>query len=626
LHREIQFLPVNNDAPPGSPTLPWWRRPAVWLALVIAAYGGGYLIWYLGTPLGRAPQLDGRENLALAAQIADGTLPREPFYRAMLYPGVLTVPLLLGWSTESLPTFAAIFGLLCHFAATLAVAQLAAQLWAGLRANWAARVAAGLWGLNPVALFYAVDVLDITLALALFLCGWVFLIRSDNRPRPVIIGGLLLGLAVAARPNFLPAVIVAPLARAWWLGHGKPRGMDLLGWAGAAMSLLALGFGQWAWAGEFRILPWQGAYNFYAANTGRANGRYYTQEVFLGHIPPGENSARLVSQYLYTKTTGAQPPYSIAAMDGYWRAQATSSLSGNPGAWLRLLARKAYYLANDFDQYNNKTYAWHQGQSPWLRWNPLGWGLMLVLAAGALPLALTYNRSATAGVLVVFFSYGAGVLLYYASGRFRLPLTPWLCVLAGGWVTLHPISSLRRPPNAGCLLSASVVLALAAGFLSFSNFLNARDHATFIQDEMLVASAATDVGEDALALAYAQRALDLDPARPDARRLFLLCSFNLALAGVPGADTPKRWEEIKPLLNGLETNDASLSLIAGVVFWKTGDITRAEQIWQAGAQQFGPSSAPAQALLAALTLRGAAPAGAPLVSPDFLRYLQNRSP
>ncbi len=617
---------MNHELPPGPPTLPWWRRPVVWLALVIVAYGGGYLIWYLGTPLGRAPQLDGRENLALAAQIADGTLPQEPFYRAMLYPAVLAVPLFLGWPAESLPALAAVFGLFCHFAATLAVAWLTLRLWYGPRAKAAAMLAAALWGLNPVALFYAVDVLDITFALALLLGGWVLLAWAEDRSREAIFGGLLLGLAVATRPNFLPVVLVAPFARAWFLGPWKPEWKDMLGWVGAGAVLLALGLLQWAWAGEFRILPWQGAYNFYAANTGRANGRYYTQEVFLGHIPPGENPARLVSEYLYAKTTGAQPPYSIAAMDGYWRAQATSSLSSNPGAWLHLLARKAYYLGNDFDQYNNKTFSWHQEQSPWLRWNPLGWGILLVLAAGAIPAGLMRNRSGVAGVLLVFFTYGAGVLLYYASGRFRLPLAPWLCVLAGGWVVGWPYFFDSNCARVRRLVAATVILMSGAGVLAFSNFLSARDHSTYIQDEMLVASAATDVGDDGLALAHAQKALALDPARPDARRLFLLCSFNLALAGAADADSPKRWGEMKPLLNGLELNDASLALIAGVAFWKTGDPTQAEQLWQAGAQQFGPASAPAQALAAALTLRGAAPADSPPASPDFLHYLQNRAP
>jgi hypothetical protein len=43
------------------------------------------------------------------------------------------------------------------------------------------------------------------------------------------------------------------------------------------------------------------------------------------------------------------------------------------------MARKAYALLNNWEQYNNKTYAFHKALSPWLSWNPLCWGLLLVL-------------------------------------------------------------------------------------------------------------------------------------------------------------------------------------------------------------------------------------------------------
>ena len=71
----------------------------------------------------------------------------------MLYPAALALPLALGVPPAALPALAATFGLLCHFAVALALARLAAQLWAGPSARWAALLAGGLWGLNPVALF-----------------------------------------------------------------------------------------------------------------------------------------------------------------------------------------------------------------------------------------------------------------------------------------------------------------------------------------------------------------------------------------------------------------------------------------------------------------------------------------
>ncbi len=236
---------MNDEAAPTTPAASIPRAGQRWFivaaALAIAVYGFGYLFWYLGTPLGRAPQLDGAENIALAQKIAGGTLAHEPFYRAMLYPAVLAVPLKLGMSADDLPMLAAILGLLCHFAIALGVARLAARLWAGPGEDKTALLAAALWGLNPVALFYAVDVLDTVPSLALAVWALVWWTRPGGRGRDAIGGGVLLGLAVAARPHFLPLVFIAPLARAWLAGCWWPRAGDALAWAGSAAVLLALG-------------------------------------------------------------------------------------------------------------------------------------------------------------------------------------------------------------------------------------------------------------------------------------------------------------------------------------------------------------------------------------------------
>ncbi len=594
-------------------------QPGAWVALVVFAYGVGYLLWYLGTPLGQAPQLDGRENLELAKQIVSGMLPHELCYRAMLYPALLALPLWLGWPVAWLPALAAVGGLLCHFAATLAVARLAARLWAGPRVGQAAVFAAALWGLNPVALFYAVDVLDVTPAMTLFLWGLVLLSRRAESRSGVILGGVLLGLAVGMRPHFLPVMLVAPLARAWLAGRWRPGERDALVWLGAAVPLLAVGLVQWAWAGEFRVLPWQGAYNFYSANRRGANGRYYAQRVYFEDIAPGENPTRKESDLLYARETQSAPPFAIAAMEGYWHARAWAAIADNPTAWLKLMGRKTYYLFNDFDQYNNKTYAWHQQQSPWLRWNYLSWGVLLLLAAGMLPTAInagTERRRMLAGIMLVFAAYGAGVLLYYASGRFRLPLAPLLCVTAGGWVGWREMRAQR-----GRMLAAGALM-LAAGFLAFTDFYDARDESTFIQDELLSANAAAETGADAQAYALAEQVLARDAQRPDARRIALVSYFNLALAGAPGMDSAEGWRKQLPLLQGLELRDPTLALVAGVAWWKTGDGQKAVQAWEDGAARFGADSPPGQALVAArYLLKAAVPGVTPPPNKDYTEYL-----
>ncbi|HVU38771.1 MAG TPA: hypothetical protein VHC95_10585 [Opitutales bacterium] len=594
------------------------------LAIAVLLYGVAYFLWYLTTPLGQAPQLDADENLVLAQKVAAGALAHEPFYRAMLYPALLALPLKLGMSADKLPALASLFGLLGHFLITLGVARLAQRLWVGPHAQAASCLAAALWGLNPVALYYSVQVLDTVPSLALAVWALVIWARPGTKPRDAMLGGILLGLAVAARPHFLPLIFFAPLLRSWFAARWKPQRPDLFAWAGALVVLLLLGGVQKWWGGEFVILPAQGPYNFYAANRPDANGRYYAQKIFFDEIAPGENPARKESEILYARLTG-QPADPQPVMNEFWSQDAIRNIIGDPAAWLKLEFEKLYYLLNDYDQYNNQTYAWHRQNSPLLRWNYLGWGMLFVLAAGILALRgrgegsmpVEFNCPIVAGVMLVFCVYSAGVLLYYASGRFRLPLLPLLGVLAGGWMAIPHWSAFSRRQ----ILATPLALIFAAA-LTFSNFFAARDDSTFIQDELLAANAAAQIGDDAAAIRYASMALQRDPARPDARRILIISNYDFSLQA--GDDSLAAWQDALKNLQGLPINDPALSVCAGTTYWKTGDRATALKIWVDGAQRFGPASTPAQALAAAHALGAIDGASFPAPDPQLVAFLKRK--
>ena len=106
------------------------------------------------------------------------------------------------------------------------------------------------------------------------------------------------------------------------------------------------------------------------------------------------------------------------------------------------------------------------------------------------PLKDTARCARLAAVFLVFVTYAAGVLLYYASGRFRLPLAPLLCVLVAAPESC--LGSVRRNWRYW-------FWPLGALVLTATNFFDARDQSTFIQDEQLSANAAAQVGNDAQA-------------------------------------------------------------------------------------------------------------------------------
>ncbi len=111
-------------------------KPAFWLLLFAFVYAMGHMLWYWQTPLGQNPTLDGQENLILAYQIANGSLAKEPFYRAMLYPALLAI----------LPIHWMLLGILCHLANTLLAMRLSSRVWKNARS---ALVTGALVGFNP---------------------------------------------------------------------------------------------------------------------------------------------------------------------------------------------------------------------------------------------------------------------------------------------------------------------------------------------------------------------------------------------------------------------------------------------------------------------------------------------
>jgi len=497
----------TKDSSPAPTTL----RRALVVALpaaVALCYAFGHLKWYLGTPLGRVPVLDERENIDLAEAIFARTLPGVPFYRAPGYAVMLAGLRLAGVSAAGLFPAALAVGAMLHGAGA-AIAASISRRWFGAASGLAAGL---LFALDPVLVHNATQALDGTLALTLFLGGLACFAAAVAAPGQTGLwsaSGILWAAATLVRPNYLLVWFVVPGYAALRPG---PRHLKTL--AAALAGVLLFGAAA-AWqkevSGAAGFLPWQGAYNLWAANRPGSNGRYYTQHVSLPPALARANPARAESILLYEEEThgGAQD---IASMNAHWRRRFLDEVGSHPVRWAALMVRKAYALLNNWEQYNNKTYAFHKARSPWLRWNPIGWGVLLVLAVvGGARLAAEAPRDAAA-LAAVSAACATSILLFFVSERFRLPLAAVCAVLAGGAIGVPHFAgggtNARRAAVAAC--------ACAAGLIAFSSFGGVDDRATFVQDHVLLARAAYTVGDDAAALSEANAALGLQPAHPDA--------------------------------------------------------------------------------------------------------------
>jgi hypothetical protein len=380
--------------------------------------------------------------------------------------------------------------------------------------------------------------------------------------------------ATIVRPNYLLAWLSLPLL-AFALASRGTRARTVFAALAGAMIFGACAFWQYRICGEPGFLPAQGAYNLWAANRPGAHGRYYTQQISIPASLGEENPARVESYILFRHATGHSAE-NIRELNTYWRGRFYDYILHYPVAWAWQLLRKLYALFNDWEQYNNKTFAFHRARSPWLWWNPLSWGILVVLGvAGATRLQFENPRAARAIGIVFGVSIGS-ILLFFVSARFRLPLAALATILAGGSLAIpriwHDWPAKLRWGLAG--------LSAAAAFLTFSRFDGVRDHSTFVQDHALTARAAATVGRDREAWEESRAALALQPNHPDALSIAVASYFNLLLIGAAPAGAEGEWSDLSARLLALQSSPPSLRAIAALSLWRSGQRSGALIEWQ----------------------------------------------
>lgn len=534
-------------------------------------YAFGHLGWFLDTPLGQVPVLDQREFISLAHAMADNSLPAEPFYRAPGYAAFLAIFLLLGTPAEQLFRAALLLGALLH--------ALNAWLCARAAREWVSdesAVPAGLlYALNPVLVHFALQANDATLGLTCFLAGLGALgaATKEARPRPKawLAASLAWALATVVRPNYLLGWLAVPALAAL-----RTRSLRITAGALAGVVVFAgLGLWQLAVSGTFGFLPAQGPYNLWASNQPGAHGRYYTQKLALPPELAAQNPARAESLLLYERETGRTAD-DLATANRHWRARLVREVTDNPGRWLQLMGRKAYALLNTWEQYNNETPAFHLARSPWLRWNPLSWGLLLILGVAGLARLADTRRSNLMPFAALLLVTALAAWLTFVSARFRLPLVALLSLPAGA-VVARPLFWRAWPWRRRLALLLAVTLA---GGVTYSRLDDVDSDATFVQDHALLARAAEEVGDDALAWNHATAALRWQPNHPDALRLATTSYFNLLLYGSAPTEHEKRWREAASQVAVQPGTPADVRVIAGIAWWRAGQRGRAIESWR----------------------------------------------
>ena len=331
--------------------------------------------------------------------------------------------------------------------AVVPVFLLARQLF-GSRA---AVLAAWICALYPLRIFFEGEILAVTLFTFLLCWGMYCLWKGmeGGSTFRLFQAGLFFGLGVLARPNFLLALPF--LLAGGCLAH---RGRRPLPWPGilwfasaVLLCLLPTTIHNWRAEGELIPVAGNGGINFYLGNRPGSSGET--------PLPPGLVWQDTVQEPIRRGMTGR------AEQDRFWWQRSRRVLEADPGGWTALLARKGALFWDARESSNNKNLPFFTGVSFPVRHYRLWFGLLFSLAVAALfVLPLRPGPLLLIGLLC---GYWMAVTVFFVTARYRLPLVPFLAILAAAGIS--EVAGRRKDrgrrgvalPILGAVLAAAMV-------------------------------------------------------------------------------------------------------------------------------------------------------------------------
>ncbi len=443
---------------------------------------------------------DARGYDAWARRLAGGDwVGTDVFYQAPLYPYFLGVVYAVAGAD---PGAARLVQAVLGAASSALLAVGAARLF-GARAGLIAGLTLALYApaifLDSLLQKSVLDVFFVTGIIA----ALAVVATGDGRQRWWALAGLAAGALALTRENALVLVaviaawiaIAAPVTRV-----GRARALALF-LAGVTVAIAPVAARNFAVSGEVYLTTSQFGPNFYIGNNAGADGSY--QSLRFGRGSP--EFERVDATELAERAEGrALTP---AEVSSYWTRQATAFITGQPAAWLALMARKTALLVNAREAIDTES------QESYAEWSwPLKvlgpvthFGVLVPLAVIGL-WATWADRRRLAVFVAMALAFAASTVAFYVFARYRYPLVPLLVLFAAAGLAALP----RLVPATPRRTLAGVGAAVVAVALLCQVPLLSPTRSRAITDTNL-GTALYEAGRHDEAIARYRRALDVEP-------------------------------------------------------------------------------------------------------------------
>jgi len=276
--------------------------------------------------------------------------------------------------------------------------------------------------------------------------------RASERWRSWLLTGAVFGLAAISRPNVL---LVIPLFLLW-VFYVSPRRQRFLTrlrrpiilLAGLLIVILPVTVRNLLVTGDFILISSQGGVNLYLGNNPLANGLSMqmgevelTEGLTWDRFAPAAHEAaeRLAGRRL-----------SESESSDFWTRRSLQFIKDNPAAFAGLVWRKTVYLVSGFENSDNSDIYYERGKSflySLLLWDgPIDFPFGLLLPLTLAGLYLRRRETDRLAPLYLFLiGYIPTIVLFLVTARHRLPLVPFMIILAAaGLVKAVELTRRRR--------------------------------------------------------------------------------------------------------------------------------------------------------------------------------------